>query len=276
MIRQKWHIKIGIFIKLDFSKNIITLVDSDADINCIHEGLIPSEYYEKSLQRVVGANKQALKVEYKVSNVHVCNKNICYKISLLLVKDMNKEMILGTPFLSLLYPLTVDKEGIKTIYENQEICFYFLNAPKIKELNFVDNQVNLIQKKKQQIKFLGKEIHHKRIEENILNKDIQIKVEKIKKQIEQDLCSSIPNAFWNRKKHKVSLPYVEGFDETQIPTKARPIQMNTHLLEYCKEEIKDLLNKNLIRKNQSPWNCAAFYVQKPLEIERGAPRLVIN
>ena len=31
---------------------------------------------------------------------------------------MNKEMILGTPCLSLLYPLTVDKEGIKTIYEN--------------------------------------------------------------------------------------------------------------------------------------------------------------
>ena len=71
MIRQKWHIKIGIFIKLDFSKNIITLVDSGADINCIQEGLIPSEYFEKALQRVVGANKQALKVEYKVSNVHV-------------------------------------------------------------------------------------------------------------------------------------------------------------------------------------------------------------
>ena len=143
--------------------------------------MIPSKYFEKTLQRVVGANKQALGVEYKVSNVHVCNKNVCYKISLLLVKDMNKEMILGTPFLSLLYPLTVDKEGIKTIYENQEICFYFLNALEIKELNFVDNQINLIQNKKQQIKFLGKEIHHKIIEENLLNKDIQTKVEKIKK-----------------------------------------------------------------------------------------------
>ena len=181
MIRQKWHIKIRIFIKPDFSKNIIALVDSGADINCIQEGLIPSEYFEKTIQRIVGANKQALGVEYKVSNVHVCNKNVCYKISLLLVKDMNKEMILGTPFLSLLYPLTVDKEGIKTIYENQEICFYFLNALEIKELNFVDNQINLIQNKKQQIKFLGKEIHHKIIEENLLNKDIQTKVEKIKK-----------------------------------------------------------------------------------------------
>ena len=40
--------------------------------------------------------------------------------------------------------------------------------------------------------------------------------------------------FWNRKKHKVSLPYVDEFDESQIPTKARPIQMNVQLLEYCK------------------------------------------
>ena len=104
------------------------MVDSGVDINCIQEGLIPSGYFEKTLQRVVGANKQALQVKYKVSNAHVCNKNICYKISLLLVKDMNKEMILGTPFLSLLYPLTVDKEGIKTIFEKQEIGFYFLNA----------------------------------------------------------------------------------------------------------------------------------------------------
>ena len=156
MIRQKWHIKIRIFIKPDFSNNIIALVDSGADINCIQEWLIPSEYFEKTLLRVVGANKQALGVEFKVSNVHVCNKNVCYKISLILVKDMNKEMILETHFLSLLYPLTVDEEGIKTVYENQEICFYFLNTPEIKDLNSVDKQINLIQKKKQQIKFLGK------------------------------------------------------------------------------------------------------------------------
>ena len=72
------------------------------------------------------------------------------------------------------------------------------------------------------------------------------------------------------------MPYVEGFDENQILTKARPIQMNAQLLEYCKKEIKDLMDKDLIRNSQSPWSFAAFYVQNPLEIERGAPRLVIN
>ena len=156
MITKKWHVKIKLFVKLDFSKEFIALVDSGADINCIHEGLIPVKYFEQTLQTVVGANKQPLQIEHKISNVHVYNKNICYKISLLLVKDMNKEIILGTPFLGLLYPFWVDAEGIKTIFEEQEICFNFLSPPKIKELNKIDNQVNLIQKKKQQIKFLSK------------------------------------------------------------------------------------------------------------------------
>ena len=31
-----------------------------------------------------------------------------------------------------------------------------------------------------------------------------------------ELSSYVPNAFWNRKKYKVFLSYVEGFDENQI------------------------------------------------------------
>ena len=52
--------------------------------------------------------------------------------------------------------------------------------------------------------------------------------------------------------------------------------MSPKLLEYCKKEINDLLNKKLIRPSYSPWSCVAFYVQKVFEIERGTPRLVIN
>ena len=162
MITQKWHIKIKLFIKPNFSKEFIASVDSGSDINCIQEGLILVKYFEQTLQTTIGANKQPLQINYKISNAHVCNKNICYKISLLLVKDMNKEIILGTPFLSLLYPFRVNAKGIKTIFEGQEIRFDFLSSPNIKELNSLDNQINLIQKKKQQIKFLGKEIHYKK------------------------------------------------------------------------------------------------------------------
>ena len=69
----------------------------------------------------------------------------------------------------------------------------------------------------------------KKIEENLSQKEIQTRIGKIKNQIDTDLCSSMPNVFWNRKKHKVSLPYVDRFDESQISTKARAIQMNAQL-----------------------------------------------
>jgi len=86
----------------------------------------------------------------------------------------------------------------------------------------------------------------------------------------------LPHAFWNRKKHIVDLPYEKDFRGKQIPMKARPIQMNEELLQYYQKEIKDLLDKGLIRKNKGPWSCAAFYVNKQAKLERGMPQLVIN
>ena len=67
-----------------------------------------------------------------------------------------------------------------------------------------------------------------------------------------DVCSNIPNAFWFRKKHIVNLPYVEDFNEKNIPTKAHLIQMNAETVEFFKKEIQDLLEKKLIRNSKSP------------------------
>nr|KYP43243.1 polyprotein [Cajanus cajan] len=52
--------------------------------------------------------------------------------------------------------------------------------------------------------------------------------------------------------------------------------MNPQYLEYCKKEIQEYLYKGLIRPSKSPWSCSAFYVLNAAELERGAPRLVIN
>jgi hypothetical protein len=90
------------------------------------------------------------------------------------------------------------------------------------------------------------------------------------------VCSELPNAFWHKKKHIVSLSYIKDFSKHKIPAKARPIQMNTETLEFCQKEIADLLAKGIIRKSKSPWSCAAFYIIKNAKLERGTPRLVIN
>lgn len=50
--------------------------------------------------------------------------------------------------------------------------------------------------------------------------------------------------FWEIKKHIVTLPYEENFDEKRIPTKTRPWQMNHEYLNMSKKEITSLLDKN--------------------------------
>jgi hypothetical protein len=46
--------------------------------------------------------------------------------------------------------------------------------------------------------------------------------------------------------------------------------MNQEIMEFCKNEINDLLDKKIIQSSKSPWSCPAFYVQKNAELERGS------
>ena len=105
---------------------------------------------------------------------------------------------------------------------------------------------------------------------------MQSKISAFNNKIVDTVCLELSNAFWHRKKQIVSLPYIKYFFEKKIPTKARLIQMNAEILDFCQKEIANLLAKGIIRKNKSPWSCATFYVRKNAEIERGVPRLVIN
>ena len=117
---------------------------------------------------------------------------------------------------------------------------------------------------------------YERIADQLTDLILNHKIEVFRQQIETEICSNLPTAFWLRHWHIVQLPYEKDFNEKQIPTKARPTQMNNELLEHCKKEIEDLLNKGLIRKSKSPWSYVAFYVNKQAKLEWGVPRLVIN
>ena len=245
-------------------------------MNCIQEGLIPTVYFVKTSKRLSTASNDPLKVQYKIPQGHICKNGICIKTSFSLVKNISHQIVLGTPFLTQLYPFSIDSQGLKTKYNNQDILFEFIKGIEVKEINQVQDFINLLHQKQQHVKFLKKEIQYKKTEENLKSKQIQERIKQIQQQTENNLCSSISNAFWDRKQHMVALPYEKDFNEKQIPTKARRIQMSPELLEYCKKEINDLLSKKMIRPSHSPWSCAAFYVQKASEIERGTPRLVIN
>jgi hypothetical protein len=122
-----------------------------------------------------------------------------------------------------------------------------------------------------------KDIFFHKTEQQLQNSIIQKIILEFQSKIEKEICSYLPNAFWKRKQHVVDLSYDDSFNEKQIPTKARFIQMNAELDQHCRLEIKkNLESKGLIQKSRSPWSCVAFYVNKNYEIERGTQKLVIN
>jgi len=52
MIFQKWYIEVTLVVHKEFSLIVVALVDSGADMNYIHEGLIPSKYFESMTDRL--------------------------------------------------------------------------------------------------------------------------------------------------------------------------------------------------------------------------------
>ena len=79
---------------------------------------------------------------------------------------------------------------------------------------------------------LKKNIHFQKIEQQLKKDLVKTKISDFQKTIVKEVCSDLPNALWKRKQHIVDLPYEFGFDERNIPTKDRPIQMNTELEEF--------------------------------------------
>ena len=187
-------------------------------------------------------------IKYEINNAHICEDKVCFKTSFVLVKNMGDKVILGLPFIHLLLPFTTDVDGITTAPFGQPIKFNFPNRIEENDAKFmrdklISQSICLIKSKENHVKFLKDEIHFQRIEQQLNCEILQHKIEKFQTKINQEVCSSLPNAFWNRKTHVVKLPYIKDFNERNIPTKARPIQMNQEIMEFCKNEINDLLEK---------------------------------
>ncbi|GAV70814.1 hypothetical protein CFOL_v3_14312, partial [Cephalotus follicularis] len=91
---QKWHINITIVIQDSFKLQTITLIDSGAQMNCIQEWLIPTKFFKKTKQRLSTANGENLSFKFKITDVHICNDDICIKQTFILVKDLDIGIIL--------------------------------------------------------------------------------------------------------------------------------------------------------------------------------------
>ncbi|KAG2682794.1 hypothetical protein I3760_10G001400 [Carya illinoinensis] len=84
-IPPKWFSRVNIIIAHDFKFSGIAMIDSGSDMNCIQEGLVPSRCYKKSTEKLSAANGSKMKINYELSNAHVCQDNVCFKIPSVLV-----------------------------------------------------------------------------------------------------------------------------------------------------------------------------------------------
>ncbi|KAH1262561.1 polyprotein [Glycine max] len=224
---QKFYINIKIIIK-DFVLETMDLFDTGADSNCILEGLIPTKFFEKTSEKLSTANSSKLKINFKLSNAIIENQGLRINTNFLLVKNLKNEVILGTPFIRALFPIQISNEGITTNYLGRKIIFNFSTKPISRNINLIENKIN-------QINFLKEEVSFNNIQIQLGKPQVKEKIQSLLNHIESTVCSELPHAFWDRKKHIVDLPYEKDFREKQIPTKARPIQMNEELLQYFKE-----------------------------------------
>ena len=139
IIFQKWYTSVTIIINNDFRINTIAMIDSGADQNCIREGAIPSKYYEKTLERLHGANNTRLRVKYKLSNAFIESNNYQFKNIFILVQDLNEDVILGLPFVTQLYPFQVDQDGLTTSILGRNITFSFVTPVQNKEVRMLQS-----------------------------------------------------------------------------------------------------------------------------------------
>jgi hypothetical protein len=62
---------------------------------------------------------------------HVCQHNVCFHIPSVLVKGMSEQVILGIPFIAMIFPFTADFDGISTIKMGIPIVFHLLLGLKL-------------------------------------------------------------------------------------------------------------------------------------------------
>jgi hypothetical protein len=119
------------------------LIDTGADLNCIQEGLVPMKYYSKSKETLRSANGRKMQITFEINKAHVCQDNVCFKTTFVLVKNMTDKVILGLPFITLLYPFTMDHDGLITYPMDEKVKFKFLVKPEKSHLNaFKNNSIS--------------------------------------------------------------------------------------------------------------------------------------
>jgi len=139
------------------------------DLNCIKEGIIPTKHCDKNRQNLYSANGSSLEVSHKLHKGYINVQNYSFKNVFIIVKNITNDIILGTRFLSQIYPFYTDNIGVHIQVMGNTISFPFLFPNMQLEISQLQNSLSseqttlkLIQK---QISYLKEEYSYHRIDE---------------------------------------------------------------------------------------------------------------
>ena len=200
---RKYLIKITLIFSKDFEIDTIALFYTGVDLNCIKEDIVPKRFHEKINERLSAANNSKLNVKSKV-DASMYNNGFEFRTSFLLTNDIHHSVILGTPFINLITPYTVNYDNISFEAKTKKLVFPFIEKPKTRNLNIVKacsvyhNQIyTLLKSKQNDLICLKKDLGLQRIENQLQNEFIKTKISNFKTLIEKEICADPPSAFWN-------------------------------------------------------------------------------
>ena len=76
-----------------------------------------------------------MQIEFKIPKAHVCQDNTCFITTFVFVKNMTDMVILGNPFMCLLYPFITNSEGITTHPFGESVKFKFLKSLEPRDIS---------------------------------------------------------------------------------------------------------------------------------------------
>jgi len=115
----------------DFSINTVALIDSGTDQNCIKGGIILTKYCERTKEHLASANDEPLSIQYKLNKGYIQNDGYGFKNVFFIVDNITNDIIVGTPFLTQIYPFYVNETGVHTKIMGKPISFNFLSEARL-------------------------------------------------------------------------------------------------------------------------------------------------
>ena len=147
-----------------------------------------------------------------------------------------------------IYPFNVNKTGVHTKIIGKPKSFNFLSATKQKEVvslqsSLIFKQINTLQIKQNLICNLQEKVSYLQIEEHLQNPTLQKKISNLEHSIKEKICADLPNAFWERKQHIITLPYEKERGVPRLVINYKPLNKVLQWIRYPIPNKRDLLNR---------------------------------